>query len=241
MRVIAIVQARMGSSRLPGKVMLDVCGRPAIWHLMEQLNYASRLDDKVLATTTEPADNKLSRYAEQQGWNVYRGSEDDVLDRYYEAALEIGCVSGDVIVRITGDDILADPEIIDQVIELYTSNQPEVKHASNNRVSTYPYGSDVEVFAFEALEQSWRQASSDEEREHVTPYIRNNPELFPYVDVQSPEDLSHVRLSIDYSEDLEFNRRLFQGMYQLGNPPFHLKDILRCIEKYDITHQGVPA
>ena len=91
------------------------------------------------------------------------------------------------------------------------------------------------------FEQAWRQASSDEEREHVTPYIRNNPESFPYVDVRSTADLSHVRLSIDYPEDLEFNRRLFQAMYQLGSPPFHLEDILRCIEMYGITHQGVPA
>ena len=241
MRVIAIVQARMGSSRLPGKVMMDVCGRPAIWHLMEQLRHARRLDGVVLATTTKPADDRLSLYAHQQDWNVYRGSEDDVLGRYYEAAIDFGCVTGDVIVRVTGDDILTDPEIVDQVVELYASHQPHVKHASNNRVPTYPHGADIEVFAFDALEQAWRQASADEEREHVTPYIRNNPEMFPYVDMQLPEDLFHIRLTIDYPEDLEFNRWLFQAMYREGRPPFYLRDILRCIEKYSIAHRGVPA
>jgi spore coat polysaccharide biosynthesis protein SpsF (cytidylyltransferase family) len=237
MRVVAIVQARMGSTRLPGKALADVAGKPAIKRLFDQLRHATRLDAVVLATTDTALDEPLAEYANSQGWPTYRGSEDDVLDRYYQAGLASGCSGDDVVVRITGDDIVADPEVVDEVVDLYISRQPDVKHASNNRVPTYPYGADVEVFAFSALEQAWNEATAPDEREHVTPYIRNHPEVFPYVDIRSPEDLHHIRLSIDYPEDLAFNQELFASLFRHGTPPFHLRDILSCIELDGIRHQ----
>lgn len=136
--------------------------------------------------------------------------------------------------RVTGDDILPDLELVVRVIDLYLSQQPLVQHASNNRVPTFPYGSDVEVFLFDALDRARREARLAEEREHVTPYIRNHPKLFPFVELRSETDLSHNRLSIDYPEDLEFNRELFRRLHQEGPPPFRVGDIVSCINKYQI-------
>jgi spore coat polysaccharide biosynthesis protein SpsF len=226
----------MGSSRLPGKALVEIIGRPAIWHLFQQLRNARRVQDFILATTSNPADDPLATYATGQSWRVFRGSEQDVLDRYYQAAVQAGCTGSDVIVRVTGDDILADPEIVDRVVDLMLADCGGVTHASNNRTARFPYGADVEAFTFAALEQAWREAELPREREHVTPYIRNHPEQFPYAEMTSPEDLSHIRLSIDYPEDLEFNRALFKRLYQEMQPPFHLRDVIRCIEKYDVRH-----
>lgn len=238
--IVAIVQARMGSSRLPGKALAEIAGHPAIWHLFQQLRHARRVNQIILATTTNPVDDPLAAYAAGQSWRVFRGSEQDVLDRYYQAAREAGCRAEDVIVRVTGDDILSDPEIVDQIVELLWTSPKRITYASNNRTRGFPYGADVEGIAFEALEQAWRQAVLPDEREHVTPYVRSHPELFPYVELKSPTDYSYIRLSIDYPEDLAFNRSLLEKLYRESQHPFHLRDIIRCIEKYDLRHPGMP-
>lgn len=237
MKTFAIIQARMGSTRLPGKAMADILGRPAIWHLFNQLRCASRLDQFILATTTNPLDDPLVAYAEEQNWQVYRGSENDVLDRYYQAAKQLECTDQSIIVRVTGDDILVDPAIIDQLIDLFLRNRPRIEHVSNNRVRTFPYGADVEVFSFSALERAWREAILPVEREHVTPYIRNYPEIFPYIDLKSSVDYSSVYLSIDYPEDLLFNQEIIKQLYQISQPPFHLQKIVSCINKFNIKHK----
>lgn len=236
MKVVALIQARMGSTRLPGKSMAEILGKPAIWHLFKQLSYASKLDKILLAITTNPLDDPLKAYAVEQNWQTYRGSEDDVLDRYYQAAKQLECKDGDIIVRVTGDDILVDPDIVDQVINLFVKNQPGIEHASNNRVSSFPYGADVEVFSFSALERAWREADQLADREHVTPYIRNNPDKFPYVDMQSDVDNSNIYLSIDYPEDLQFNRQILTRLYEISQPPFHINEILAVIGKHNIEH-----
>ncbi len=236
--IVAIVQARMGSSRLPGKTMAEVVGRPAISHLMKQLSFSRRLDEIVLATTTSAIDDLFVDYAREQNWRIFRGSENDVLDRYYQAARKVGCSRNDVVVRVTGDDILVDPEVVDQVIDLFLSRWPEVRYASNNLSRSFPFGADVEVLSFEALEQAWREARQPEEREHVTPYVRNHPEIFPNVELRSPMDHSHIRIAIDYPEDLRFMRQVFEKLYEKGQPPFHIKDLLECIEEYDLRHEG---
>ncbi len=216
--------------------MADVAGRPAISHLMKQLSYSERLDEVVLATTISPRDDPLVDYAREQNWTIFRGSEDDVLDRYYQAAVHMGCSGQDAIVRVTGDDILVDPEVADQVIDLFLSHRPEVRYTSNNLDCTFPFGADVEVLTFEALEQAWREAEQREEREHVTPYVRNHPEIFPHVELRSPVDYSRIRIAIDYPEDLTFMRQLIERLYEEGQPPFHIKDLVDCIEKYDLKH-----
>jgi spore coat polysaccharide biosynthesis protein SpsF len=240
MKFCAIIQARMGSTRLPGKAMADICGNPAIWHLMKQLRYASKLDQVILATTTNPLDDSLVAYARLQKWHVFRGSEDDVLDRYYKAAKRLYLTDKDIIIRITGDDILVDPGMVEQLVDLLVSNLPRVEHVSNNRIRSFPYGADVEVFSFSALERAWKEAKFPNEREHVTPYIRNHPEIFRYLDLRSPVDYSSIYLSIDSPEDLRFNQEIFKRLYETSQPPFHLQQIINCINRYKIKHKRMP-
>lgn len=237
--VVAIVQARLGSTRLPGKTMMEIAGKPAISHLMNQLGHSRRLDSIVLATTTNTIDDRLVDLARKEGWSVFRGSEDDVLDRYYQAAKQAGCSASDVVVRVTGDDILVDPEILDQVVELLLSHWPEVRYASNNLNLSFPFGADVEAFSFEALEQAWKEARDPDEREHVTPYIRKHQDRFPNVELRSLVDHSHIRIAIDYPQDMEFMRQLIERLFDDYQPPFHVRDLIRCIEKYGLRHRGV--
>ena len=229
--VVAIVQARMGSTRLPGKTMMDVIGKPAIWHLMNRLSYSKHLSYTVLATSISAKDDRLAQYSRKMGWHVYRGSEEDVLDRYYQTALAHGLQDDDVIVRITGDDILTDPQFVDLVIELYSTHRPFVRHASNCRLLNHPYGAYTEVFPMEALRQCWLEADDPEEREHVTPYIRNNPDIFPYVEIRTSVDQSDIHLSIDELKDLNFNRQIFSELYKEGEYPFLMSEILEYISR----------
>lgn len=240
-KVVAIVQARIGSTRLPGKTMKDVVGRPAISHLMNQLAYSRRLDALVLATTMNTLDDPLVNYGREQGWQIFRGSEEDVLDRYYKAATEVGCAGDDAVVRVTGDDILIDPEVADQVIDLFFAHRPDVRYASNNLTLSYPFGADVEILTFEALEQAQREADKPEEREHVTPYVRHHPEIFPNVELRSPVDYSHIRIAIDYPEDLAFMRQLLEKLYESRRPPFHVEDLVTTIQEHDLRHEWPPG
>ena len=236
MKAIAIVQARLGSTRLPGKGLADVCGQPALWHLFAQLAYARKLDRSVLATTNRPTDDPLARYGTDQGWTVYRGDEHDVLDLYYRAAQAAGCEPGDLIVRVGGYDILVDPAMVDRAIELYLAGAPRVQYVCSNRVPRNPYGGDVEAFSFGALEQAWREATLPEEREHVSPFIRNQPERFPDAEFHGEEDNSRFRLSIDYAEDLAFNRELIGWLMREGPRPFHMQQVVDCIRKHHLQH-----
>lgn len=236
MKTVAIVQARMGSTRLAGKTMMEVVGKPAIWHLMHRLAWAKRLDTVVLATTQAAVDDPLAAYAAQQGWALFRGSQDDVLDRYFRAACAHGTGPGDVIVRVTGDDILTDPRIVDLVVDLLIAHQPLAAHASNDRSAGFPYGAGVEAFTFDALQTAWQEAWLPAQREHVTPFIRKNPDRFPFVEIRSNLDFSHLRFSIDYIEDLEFNRQIFERLFKQDDRPFGLADIIGCIARYHLKH-----
>ena len=235
MKTLAIVQARMGSTRLPGKVLANIFGKPAIWHLFNQLSHASMLDQMILATTDNPLDDPLEVYAREQKWNTFRGNEHDVLDRFYQAAKCFACEDRDIIVRVTGDDILVDPIIVDSLVSSLKNSCESIVHVSNNRVKSFPYGSDVEVFYFSALEKAWSETSVPFDREHVTPYIRNNPGIFPYINIQSKIDYSDIYLSIDYEEDLSYNKKIIEFLYRNSSPPFSLQDVLGVIKRYNIT------
>ena len=237
MQVCAIIQARMGSTRLPGKVMMQILNRPIIWHLINQISFSEEIDKIVLATTTNKEDDCLYEYGVEQGWGVFRGSSEDVLDRYYKVAEENGLKEKDAIVRLTGDDILPDPKIIDQLVSIYKKNKNKIKHVSNNRILSYPYGSDLEVFSFEALQKAWQESKLPYEREHVTPYIRNHPSIFPYLDIVYHTDFSNIFLSIDTINDLNFNEKLMTLLYENGDPPFHLEVVLSCITNYNLHRE----
>jgi len=203
-KTVAIVQARMGSNRFPNKVMQPICGTPMIGLLLERLSRARHVDQIVLATSSDPRNEPLAQYVRRLGFEVYRGSEDDVLDRYYQAAK---MTRADVVVRITGDCPLIDPELVDAVIDKFM--EEEVDYASNTMPPTYPDGLDVEVFTFKALETAWNQAKDPLHREHVTSYIRESKQ-FIRTNLANETDNSGERWTVDEPEDLEVIRNVFE-------------------------------
>ncbi|WP_123041908.1 cytidylyltransferase domain-containing protein [Cohnella candidum] len=201
MRIAAIVQARMGSTRLPGKVLRPLGGVPVIQWIYERLSKCRNLDQIVVATGESAADDEFAETLKRLGIPVFRGSEHDVLDRYYRAARAI---RADAVVRITGDCPLIDPAVVDAVVARFNEGQPELRYVSNINPPTYPDGLDVEVFTIEALYQAWRQSEWASEREHVTPYMRNRPDLFPQDHIRCEKDYSHYRWTLDEERDWSF-------------------------------------
>lgn len=199
MKVVAIIQARMGSTRLPGKMMKSILGKPVIEYVFDRVRPSRLLDEVWLATTTEPEDETLVAWAELNNIPYFRGSVNDVLDRYYETAR---LAKADVVVRITGDCPLADYKVIDEVVGQYLSNYPAFDYVCNTQPPTFPDGLDVEVFSFKALEKAWKEAQLTSEREHVTPYIWKHPELFKIKNIRNDIDLSALRWTLDTPEDL---------------------------------------
>jgi glutamate-1-semialdehyde 2,1-aminomutase len=211
LKTVAIVQARMGSTRLPNKVMSPVCGTPLIGLLLGRLSKSRRLDQIVLATSTDPRNDSLSAYAESIGYSVFRGSENDVLDRYYQAALKF---SAQTVVRVTGDCPLIDPGVVNSVIELYSESAAD--YASNIAPPTFPDGLDTEAFGFSALELAWKEASEPRQREHVTPFIRESSR-YVRVNFANSTDESAQRWTVDEPEDLRVIERVFEEFHPRRN------------------------
>lgn len=222
-KVVAIVQARMGSTRLPGKVLRDVQGHPMLWYVVQRARGAETVDEVVVATTTEPADEVIVDFCREHRIGCFRGSEDDVLDRYYQAARQHGAK---IVVRITSDCPLIDPEIVDKTVQAFLDRPPD--YASNTMVRTYPRGLDTEVMSFRALELAWRQARQPYQRSHVTPYIYENPGQFRILSVTGEVDHSACRWTVDTPEDLEFVRAVYARM---DGEEFLWSDVLRLIER----------
>jgi glutamate-1-semialdehyde 2,1-aminomutase len=197
MKTVAIVQARFGSTRFPGKVLRPLAGRPLIELLLARLSRAKQVDEIVLATSSETQDDPLAAHAQKLGFAVFRGSEADVLDRYHGAAQ---WCHADVVVRITGDCPLVDPALVDSVVSAFKSSN--VDYASNADPPTYPDGLDVEVFTTQALQSTWQRARRPMEREHVTVYMRESGQ-FRVLAVRNDVDLSGARLTVDEPPDLE--------------------------------------
>lgn len=198
MKVVAIIQARMGSTRLPGKMLMEIGGKPVIELVYDRVLSAKRINQVWLATTSNAEDDVLASWALSHQLATFRGSSDDVLDRYYQAALT---AKADIIVRITGDCPLHDSQIIDTVVGEHVRSKND--YTSNVHPATYPDGLDVEVVSFPALKKAWQEAQLASEREHVTPYIWKHPELFKLGNVVSAVDQSRYRLTLDTPEDLE--------------------------------------
>lgn len=227
MKVVAIVQAHIGSTRLPGKVLLDLAGEPMLVRDMNRLSRAQTLDKVVVATTIESADDTIANLCDKRNWLCFRGSEEDVLDRYYRAAKEY---QADVVVRITSDCPLIDPEIVDRVVQEFSERQPEVDYASNTLPEcTFPRGLDTEVLRFDVLEQAWRKDHNPASREHVTPYIRSNPELFCIHGIMNEVDYSHMRWTVDTAEDLAFVRCIYE---HFGHDRFSWQDVLAVLKEH---------
>ena len=222
MNTIAILQARMTSTRLPGKVLRPICGIPALQLQVERVRRAKMLDGIVIATTIHATDNPVCDLATAMGVPFHRGSEDDVLSRYIGAA---AMTTATHVVRLTGDCPLADPAIIDRVVGALFETGAD--YASNTLERTYPIGMDVEAFSRAALDRAGAEAARSDEREHVTPFIYRHPEQFRLHNVaaRDGERHPHLRLTLDTDEDLRLIVAIYEGLYA-DNPKFSLCDIL---------------
>jgi spore coat polysaccharide biosynthesis protein SpsF len=221
----AIIQARMSSTRLPGKVLLDLAGEPMLARVVERTRRARTIDRVIVATTVESEDEPIVELCRSRGWTVSRGSRDDVLDRYYQAAVADGA---DPIVRITSDCPLIAPEIIDTVVKRLDGT---IDYASNiNPRRTFPRGLDVEVFTFAALSAAWRDDREATGREHVTPFLYRHPERFriALVESEKPEAACH-RWSVDTPEDYELMRRIYS---HFGRREFNWLDVLDLLDQH---------
>jgi spore coat polysaccharide biosynthesis protein SpsF len=208
--ILGILQARMSSTRLPGKVMAPVLGEPMIGRQVERLRRAKRLDALVVATSDQPDDDGLAAYCEGLGLPVYRGSLPDVLDRFHHAALAFGPAS--TVVRMTADCPLADWTLVDRVIE--TQAAGGFDYANNTSPErTFPHGLDVEAMRAGALAQAWREASDPYEREHVTPFLYRRPERYRLGSVVSDRPASELRWTVDTAQDLAFVREVYAALY----------------------------
>jgi len=223
-RVIAIIQARIGSTRLPAKTMADISGKPLLAHIIERTKASRTIDEIVVATTNEPEDDAILQLAAQHCVRAYTGSVADVLDRFYQTAKQ---VNADIIVRVTADDPFKDPKVLDKIVKYFLVH-PELDYASNTIEPTFPEGMDIEVFSFRALERAWKEARLPSEREHVTPYIWKNPTRFNIANVRHEVDLSHLRWTLDYEEDLHFAREVYARLSHKGI--FLMEDVLALLQ-----------
>jgi spore coat polysaccharide biosynthesis protein SpsF len=219
MKIVAIIQARMGSSRLPGKALKDINGRSMLARVVRRAGRSALIDQLVVATTEKELDDAIVSECESLGVPSFRGSEDDVLDRYYQTAKTF---SAEGIVRITSDCPLIDPEIIDRVIQTFLNNN--LDYASNTIEGTYPRGLDVEVFSFHALEVAWQKAAQKFEHVHVTPYIYRHNEQFKIFSVTSVENFSDYRWTVDTQEDLKLIRTIYEEIDH--DDDFSWRDVL---------------
>lgn len=226
MKTLIIVQARMTSTRLPGKVLLPLAGVPMLTRLVERLRRVQRADGIVVATTTNATDDAIASLCTQLGVPCHRGSEHDVLSRYADAARLHGA---DVVVRITSDCPLIDPALIDQVIAAYEEGGSD--YVSNMLPPTWPYGMAVEVFSAAALAQAHAEATQAAEREHVTPFLYWHPERYRLRNVASPVDLSHHRWTVDTPEDYALVSRLFDHLMPT-RPHFNQADVLALLDAH---------
>ena len=225
MSIIAIIQARTSSTRFPNKVFADLCGKPLIWHVVNRLKRSKKIENIILATTINSSDNILEDWAKNNKVPVYRGSENDVLSRYYNAAI---FSKAKTIVRITADDPFKDPEIIDQVIEIYIKNN--LDFAYNNNPPSFPEGLDTEVFSFRALEKAQKESQDPFEREHVTQYFYRHPDLFKQDNYLYKKNISFLRWTIDTQKDYEMVSEIYNNLYKDGQI-FLMNDILQLLKR----------
>lgn len=222
--IAAIIQARMGSIRLAGKIFFELAGKPLIWHVVDRLKPSKKLKQIVIATTTSSGDDRIENWCVDNNVHCFRGSEDDVLDRYYHAAKSFNIQT---VVRITADDPFKDYEIIDQMLEVFALN--EFDCLTNNNPPTFPEGIDVEVFSFTALEKAWKESRDQFEREHVTQYFYRRPELFKLGNHRHSKNLSNLRWTIDYRSDYEMAKAVYEHFEGLKQS-FLMNDILEFLK-----------
>lgn len=225
MDFLCIIQARTGSSRLPGKVLMNLKGKTVLEHVVSRVKKSSMVSDVIVATTIGKSDLQIVGLCAEQGIRIFCGSEDDVLDRFYQAAK---LLKPENIIRITADCPLMDPEMIDMVIEQHIKVGAD--YTSNCIVESYPDGLDVEVFRFSSLEKAWNEARLKSEREHVTPFIRNHSDIFKISSLVNTTDLSSKRWTLDNQEDFDFISEVYKGIFSRNNN-FGMNDVLEFLKE----------
>lgn len=226
MIVNAIIQARCGSSRFPNKVFAKIIGKPLIWHVVNRLFCAKTINNIVIATTTNPKDDKIEMWCRENNINVYRGSENDVLNRYYCASLAF---PSDIIVRITADDPFKEPAIIDKIVTKLITEKYDL--VTNNFPPSFPEGIDCEAFTFSALKESEEVVTDTFEREHVTQYIYHNPEKFKIGNISFIQNLSFLRWTIDRDLDFEMVKAIYAKRDPENNGILLMNEILEIIDR----------
>jgi spore coat polysaccharide biosynthesis protein SpsF len=223
--IVAIIQARTSSTRFPNKVFANLSERPLIWHVVNRLKFSKKITEIVLATTNNPNDDALQEWAIKENVSYFRGSEENVLNRFYNAAK---IFNADVVVRITSDDPFKDVQVVDDVIEMLLNNN--LDFAYNNHPTSFPEGLDTEVFTFKSLEQADKNASTDFEKEHVTQYFYKNLSLFKHANFSYSKNISKLRWTIDTEQDFNMCEIIYNELYKEGEI-FLLNDILDFLEK----------
>lgn len=228
MLYLAMIQARCGSTRLPNKVLKDLCGKPQLQRVIERVQKSKRIDEVMVVTSIEKTNLPILKLCAEMGVRVGIGSEHDVLDRYYQTAR---LIKPDYIIRITGDCPLVDPGLIDMII---AQMLPDTDYCGNAASATFADGLDIEIIRFSALERSWKEAIHSFEREHVTQYIIRHKEMFNYMDFQSPiGNFGENRWTVDEPEDFELVRKIYEHfLYEVNTEEFDYKDILSYLDKH---------
>lgn len=225
-KITAVIQARLGSTRLPGKTMMTIEGHPLLGHLVKRIKATNYVNDIIIATTVNKRDDAIVEFARNNNLKCYRGSEEDVLDRFYNACVEFGV---DTIVRVTPDCPLLDPRVVDLVVSEYVEGIYD--YVSNAILPTFPDGLDIEVFSFQTLKKVWLEAEHLSEREHVTAYIVKHPDKFSILNVKKDgEDLSWMRWTVDTQKDFEFIREIFSNI-SIKDDIFFLEDVLDVLNR----------
>lgn len=227
--IVAAIQARMGSSRLPGKILLEVAGRPLIWHIANRLKFCKRVDGVVIATSTASANDQVRALAAAHGFHCFSGEESNVVDRLLRVCKEY---DAEALVRVTGDCPFVDPEIVDQLVETYVQNRGAVDYVSNVLPPTFPHGLDAEVYPLHTLERLWRECADHPFwQDWFAGWLLDHRDLFRTRNLSYDEDFSHrYRWTVDYPEDLEFARQVFARLYREGQV-FHMRDVLALLQK----------
>lgn len=215
----------MGSSRLPNKVLKDLAGKPALWHVVERVKRCNLIDDIVVATTIDEKDLEIVKYCAQNNIRVFVGSEDDVLDRYYQTAK---LLKPNHVVRITADCPMHDPEVIDAVIKKHVDEKND--YTSNTLEVTFPDGLDCEIMTYETLKEAWENAKLQSEREHVTQYIIHNNK-YKKGCIKSSIDYSDYRWTLDMEVDYVFLKNIFENFEKQGKVYFDAQDVYTLLEK----------
>ncbi len=226
MNILGIIQARMGSTRRPKKVLAKIQGVPILQHLLNRIKGSSEINKIVIATTEEPDDDILVEWCLDRGLDIFRGSAENVLSRFYQCA---SYYNADIIVRITADDPLKDPVVIDYAVNKLKKDK-NLDYVSNTIDPSYPEGIDVEVFRFKALEIAFKEATQKTEIEHVTPYIWSHPEIFGIENFYADEDMSKFRLTVDYEKDITVISAILSHFK--SDPLVGYKDIVKFLKNH---------